>query len=331
MRYLFLLTLLALAFLPAAAAHETGEPHLELPPGILQIQEYQTNLALSVNLLIAFLAGIIGFVSPCSFAVIPAFLAFLFKERKRAVFLTIAFTLGIMISFVLMGVAAGLVGVFFSQLKRELAWISGILLIAFGFMLLFNKGFGFLTFRMDHPKKSHTFLSMALLGFFFALGWTPCVGPILSGVLVLAANSGTVFTSALMLFAYACGVAVPLLAVAFLSDKFDIARYLQGRHLSFKLFGKQIHTHVYNIFGGLLLIGLGAVILFYRGTQDIEGFFVNYTPWGMEKLFLLNDAVLASPLLHSTGAKIAGALVLIGLVALGIWAVRRRSANTTFK
>jgi cytochrome c-type biogenesis protein len=284
-----------------------------------------------VNLLIAFLAGIIGFVSPCSFAVFPAFLAFLFKERKRAVFLTIAFMLGIMTSFVLMGVAAGLVGVFFSQLKRELAWISGTLLIAFGIMLLLNKGFGFLTFRMDHPKKTHTFLSMALLGFFFALGWTPCVGPILSGVLVLAANSGTVFTSALMLFAYACGVAVPLLAVAFLSDTFDIARYLQGRHLSFKLFGKQVHTHVYNIFGGLLLIGLGAVILFYRGTQDIEAFFVDHTPWGMEKLFLLNDAVLAWAPLQSTAAKIIGGLVLLGVVALCAWAVRRRAAGTKFK
>jgi len=330
MRYL-LFAIALLALLPAALAHETGEQHLELPPGVQQIQQYQNDLALSVNFLLAFLAGIIGFLSPCGFAVFPAFFAFLFKERRRGVFLTIAFALGMLVSFVLMGVVAGLIGSFFNQVKREFAYVSGILLIVFGLMLALNKGFSFLTFRMDHPKKGRTFLSMALLGFFFAWGWTPCVGPILSGILVLAANSGTALTGALLLGAYAIGVSVPLLLVAFLADRFDFARFVQGKHLAFKLFGKEIHTHIYNLVGGIVLIALGTIILVFRGTQEIEQFFVVYTPWGMELMYEVNDAVLALSPLKSTLANIIGAIVLLALIVWAVRALRKRDAAAKFK
>ncbi len=329
MRILTMLALM-LALLPFAAAHETGDAHLELPPGVVQIQEYQANLALSVNFLIAFLAGIIGFLSPCGFAVFPAFFAFLFKERKRAVFLTAAFAFGILASFVMLGIAAGTVGVFFSQLKREFAFISGIALILFGIMLLLNKGFAFLTFRMDHPRKQHTFISMSLLGFFFALGWTPCVGPILSGVLILAANTGTAITGGLMLAAYAIGVAVPLLLAAFLSDRYDFARWLQRGHVQFTIGRRTIHTHAYNIIGGLLLIGLGTVILAFRGSQRIEQFFVDNTPWTMDWLYRYNDALLASPLV-SDAANAAGLAVLAVVVFLAMRAMRAKAQTAKFK
>ncbi len=327
-----LIALIALLLvLPLALAHEADFEHLELPPGVQQIEQYQQNLALSVTILIAFLAGIIGFISPCSFAVFPAFFAFLFKERKRAVFLTAAFTFGIILSFVTMGIAAGLIGTFFNQLKRELAFVSGALLIVFGMMLLLNKGFSILTFRMDHPKKQHTFISMAALGFFFALGWTPCVGPILSGILVLAANTGTVLSSALMLFAYGMGVAVPLLIVAFFADRYDFSRFVQGKHLTFRLFSKAIHTHLYNIIGGLLLIGLGTLILVFRGTQRIEQFFVEYTPWKMDWLYQVNDAVIAASPLKSAAANIIGILILALIVVFVIGALRKRDASAKFK
>lgn len=329
MRY-FLLCVLLLAIVPAVAAHDTGEPHLELPPGVLQVLDYQLDLALSVNFLIAFLAGIIGFVSPCSFAVFPAFFAFLFKERKRAVFMTAAFALGIIVSFILMGIAAGLVGTFFNEIKREFAWVSGALLIFFGVLMLLNKGFTFITFKMDHPDKKRSFFSMALLGFFFALGWTPCVGPILTGILVLAANSGTVVSSAMMMFAYGVGVAVPLLLVAYLSDKYDFARWAQRGHVQFRLFGKTVHTHVYNIISGLLLIGLGAVIWLYRGSQEIERVIVEFTPWKMDWLYYFNDAVIASPLVSGV-ANIVGIAILFGIIYLVWRALRKPDRAAKFK
>lgn len=330
MRFFLLCLVLAAGLVTLVAAHETGAEHLELPPGVQQIQDYQTDLALSVNFLLAFLAGIVGFASPCGFAVFPAFFAFLFKERKRAVFLTIAFTLGIMLSFIMMGVVAGLVGTFFNELKRQFAFVSGALLIVFGIMLLLNKGFTFLTFRMDHPKKQHSFLSMTALGFFFALGWTPCIGPILSGILVLAANTGTVLTSALMLAAYAVGVAVPLLAVAFLSDRYDFGRWMQRGHLEFRLFGRAVHTHIYNLIGGVLLISLGLIVLFFRGTQRIEGFLVEHTPWKMEWLYQFNDALLASPL-RAGIFNLLGLAVLLLILFLAWRAIRRPDTTAKFK
>lgn len=330
MRFLLICIIIAVGLGALVTAHETGAGHLELPPGVQQIQDYQDNLALSVNFLLAFLAGIIGFVSPCGFAVFPAFFAFLFKERKRAVFLTIAFALGIMLSFIMMGIAAGLVGTFFNELKRQFATVSGALLIVFGIMLFLNRGFTFLTFRMDHPKRQHSFLSMTALGFFFALGWTPCVGPILSGILVLAANTGTVLTSALMLAAYAVGVAVPLLAVAFLSDRYDFARWMQRGHLELRLLGRTVHTHVYNIIGGMLLLGLGVLILASRGTQRIEGFFVEYTPWKMDWLYQLNDALIASPL-RAGIFNLMGIAVLLFVLFLAWRAMRRPDTTTKFK
>jgi cytochrome c biogenesis protein CcdA len=262
--------------------------------------------------------------------VFPAFFAFVFKERKRAVFMTAAFTLGIILSFITMGIVAGFVGTFFNEVKREFAWLSGALLIFFGILMLLNKGFTFLTFKMDHPDRKRSFMSMVLLGFFFALGWTPCVGPILAGILVLAANTGAVLTSAMMLFAYGVGVAVPLLLVAWLSDKYDFARWMQRGHLQFKLFGKTVHTHAYNIVGGLLLIGVGVVIFAYRGSQEIERVIVEFTPWKMNWLYGLNDAVLASPLTSGI-ANIVGIVVLFGIMYLVWRALRRPGRAAKFK
>jgi len=309
MRYLIIAAVLLL-LIPAVAAE------LTLPPGVQQLQNYQTGLALNVNFLLAFLAGIIGFVSPCGFAVFPAFFAFLFRERKRAVLLTASFALGMAAAFIAMGIAAGYIGTFFNELKREFATVSGALLIVFGLMLLFNKGFTFLSFRVD-AKKKKTVWSMSVLGFFFALGWTPCVGPILSGILVLAANTGTVFLSALMLAAYAAGVAVPLLIVAFLSDKYDFARWAERGSIEIGIFGKTIRTHIYNLVGGLIFIALGALILATRGTQEIEKFFIERFSWTTDGLYHLNDVLIASRLTSSI-ANLAGIIILV-LIAWLVW------------
>lgn len=332
MRFSTLSAICAIILIMPVLAHETGTPHLELPPGAKKVLQEQQNVALSVNFLLAFLAGIIGFASPCGFAVFPAFFAFLFKERKRGMFMTLAFAFGMMLTFVLLGIAAGMIGTFFNQVKRQFATVSGIALIIFGIMLLLNKGFSFFTFRMNHPKKHKTFLSMSALGFFFALGWTPCVGPILSGILVLAANTGTLISSALMLFAYAVGVAVPLLLLAYFSDRFDFAKFFQRGHLEFRAFGKKIHTHAYNIVGGLLLISVGAVILVFRGTQTIQQFFMTYTPWQTNLLYDWNDALLASEFFTSGIANFIGIIIIVIVLFLVYRAFQKTSAkNKKFK
>ena len=81
-----------------------------LPPGLLKIQEYNQQIASNVNILIALLAGFISFTSPCGFALLPAFFTFMFKERKKAVFMTAAFSLGITAAFAIFGFIAALFG-----------------------------------------------------------------------------------------------------------------------------------------------------------------------------------------------------------------------------
>ena len=94
---------------------------IELPPGLIKMQEYQQNLALSITFLIAFIGGIISFTSPCGFVVLPTFFAYLFKERKRALFMTATFALGMTLAFVLFGLVAGAMGDFFNVYKEFFA------------------------------------------------------------------------------------------------------------------------------------------------------------------------------------------------------------------
>src|SRR3972149_7731780 len=98
---------------------------LELPPGVQKLYEYQNQIALSITFLIAFIGGILTFTSPCGFVVLPTFFAYLFKERKRALFMTAIFSLGMTLAFIIFGLVAGFVGNFFNEYKEVFAMISG--------------------------------------------------------------------------------------------------------------------------------------------------------------------------------------------------------------
>ena len=285
---------------------------LELPPGVQKLYEYQNQIALSITFLIAFIGGILTFTSPCGFVVLPTFFSYLFKERKRAMFMTAIFSLGMMLAFIIFGVIAGLLGNFFNDYKSFFAMLSGILLVFFGIMLIFNKGFSFFDFRVKH-KPNHSW-GVFFLGFFFAVGWTPCVGPILGGIIVLATGVGSVFKAALLFGVYALGVALPLMIVSYFSDKYDVAKWFTSRHIEFTMFGKKIHTHLYGIIGGILLIVIGLIMFFGKGT----GFFMDkipqYLPWTMDMFTNINEKLVESTLFIGKTANIIG--VIIALILL---------------
>ena len=285
---------------------------LELPPGVQKLYEYQNQIALSITFLIAFIGGILTFTSPCGFVVLPTFFSYLFKERKRAMFMTAIFSLGMMLAFIIFGVIAGLLGNFFNDYKSFFAMLSGILLVFFGIMLIFNKGFSFFDFRVKH-KPNHSW-GVFFLGFFFAIGWTPCVGPILGGIIVLATGVGSVFKAALLFGVYALGVALPLMIVSYFSDKYDVAKWFTSRHIEFTMFGKKIHTHLYGIIGGILLIVIGLIMFFGKGT----GFFMDkipqYLPWTMDMFTNINEKLVESTFFIGKTANIIG--VIIALILL---------------
>src|SRR3990167_8606009 len=215
----------------------------ELPIGLQRLKQHQQELASSITFLLAFFAGLISMTSPCGIALLPAFFSVAFKNRKKSMLMAIAFSIGLLAAFTIFGLIAGFLGNFFNAYKLAFAVVSGFILIFFGILLFFNVGFSIFNFKLDYSKEK-SFFSAAALGFFFGVGWTPCVGPILVGILVLAANAATVLNGTLMLIFYGIGIVAPLIILAYFSDRYDWAnsKWLRGKEITFNLFNKKIIT-----------------------------------------------------------------------------------------
>ena len=123
--------IIALALLSLLLAAEVLAQQA-LPIGLQRMIEYERQLSLSITFLLAFFAGLISMTSPCGIALLPAFFSVAFKDRKKAVFMTSAFSAGLLLAFTLFGLLAGFLGNFFNAYKLAFASISGIAIIFFG-------------------------------------------------------------------------------------------------------------------------------------------------------------------------------------------------------
>jgi len=305
-----------LLYLLIAILAITSVAALEFPPGAQKVLDYEKQIGLAVTFLIAFLGGILTFTSPCGFVVIPTFFAYAFKERKRALSMTAAFSLGMILAFIIFGIIAGVVGNFFNQYKETFSIISGVLLILFGIMMMLNIGFSLFEFRIK--RKPASALGMFFLGFFFAVGWSPCVGPILAGVIVLSAIAGSLFKSVLLFAFYALGVALPLMIVAYFSDKYDFSKWFTSKNIEFKLFGKKVYTHLYGIIGGIILVLIGIIMIYFQGTRVFMTEIPKYLPWSMTFFTNMNEYLVKSTFFTSTTANMIGIAVALILLYF-IW------------
>src|SRR3989338_7663592 len=147
-----------------------------------------------ISLTIAFLGGILSFLSPCILPFLPAFFAFTFREKKSISKMMLVFFFGFSMVFIAMGITASYVGQLLNQYKDYLVPLAGIFLIIFGIMSLFGRGFS--GFFYNKKPKNDT-VGIFLMGITFAIGWTPCIGPILGGILVVASMTQSTYTSAL--------------------------------------------------------------------------------------------------------------------------------------
>jgi cytochrome c-type biogenesis protein len=196
----------------------------------------------AVGILVAFAAGILSFLSPCVLPLVPSYIGFLtgmtldeMKQDRRRVALLhgTLFVLGFTIVFLLLGATATALGRVLNHYEVWLQRIGGALIILFGLVCLgvIRPAFMQQDKRVHLQDKPIGYLGSVLVGMAFAAGWTPCIGPILGGILGLASASDTVGRGMGLLGAYSLGLAVPFLLAAWGVDKFlvwfqNFRRYL---------------------------------------------------------------------------------------------------------
>lgn len=178
----------------------------------------------------AFAAGVLSFLSPCVLPLVPSYVGFLTgmtldettARRRLAVGHALLFVLGFSLVFVLLGASATALG---GALKHYQIWLQragGVLIILFGLVCLGVIRVGWMEQerRLQLRDKPVGFLGSALVGMAFGFGWTPCIGPVLGGILGLAATSTDVTRGMLLLGVYSAGLALPFLAAAYALDVF---------------------------------------------------------------------------------------------------------------
>lgn len=235
---------------------------------------------------IAFTAGTLSFASPCVLPLIPSYLTYITglsfsqldeahpnaKVRLTVVLHSLCFILGFSVIFILLGAIAGIASSQIEAYLREgLEWIEkigGLLIILFGVHLTGIFHFGALLGekRVQLHKKPGGFIGTFLVGIAFAAGWTPCIGPILASILVVAASSGQVGEGVGLLAVYSLGLGVPFLLSGLLFHQFLTA---------FKRFRKYIR--LIEIATGVMLITVG-IMLMFNLLGDITMFFYQWVP-----------------------------------------------------
>ncbi len=228
---------------------------------------------LSVPALIApaFMSGVLMFLAPCTLPLLPAYLAFIsgvsldelknpgrvHLARQKVVWNGLWYVVGFSLVFILLGSVFGAAGSFLGGHREFLARAGGVAVLFFGLTLLGVIRFSSLAresrFHLEGALKPGHPVSSFLFGATFAFGWTPCIGPILGSVLLLASHSATAGRGALLLLVFSLGLAVPFMAMAF---GFGWA----ARHLS--RFGRALRA--VELIGGAALTCLGLLLIFDR-------------------------------------------------------------------
>ena len=220
-----------------------------------------------LQILAAFSAGLLSFFSPCILPLIPAYVCFItglsgeelsaskgkdFEKAKTILPESLLFILGFSIIFIVLGALATFLGSFLFAKQRIIKIIGGLIVIFFGLHIsgLFNIRFLQYEKKLHLKNKPVTRFGSFLVGMVFGFGWTPCVGPILGGILMLAATKGNMVKSVLLLSSYSLGLGLPFLLLSIAIGK------------TLTLFSKvKKHFKLISIVSGILLVAIGIWII----------------------------------------------------------------------
>ena len=185
----------------------------------------------------AALAGLLSFLSPCILPMVPFYLSYMaglsVKElreggevapgaRRRLILRALAFALGVTTIFLLLGLGATALGKAFAQWKETLSWVAAAVLIVFGlhFLGVLKIGLLYREARVQSEAKPSTLIGAYVMGLAFGFGWTPCVGPALAAILMVASGMGDLWRGGLLLVVYGLSMTLPFVVAAFFAGPF---------------------------------------------------------------------------------------------------------------
>ncbi len=221
-----------------------------------------------VGLWLAFLAGLASFLSPCVFALVPAYISYLggrsvasagrseAANRWYTFSHGLAFVLGFSTVFIALGVATSAIGEVLFNLRSLLSILGGFVVVGFGLHMTGLVRIPFLEYDLRPqtiPDRNRGYWASYMMGIFFSAGWSPCVGPILGAILTLAFNGGSISQGILLLAAYSAGLAIPFL---FASLEIHLITTV------IKRYGRVMHY--VEVTMGVLLIIVGIMLIFGR-------------------------------------------------------------------
>jgi cytochrome c-type biogenesis protein len=236
--------------------------------------------ALLPAMLVALVAGVLSFLSPCVLPIVPPYLAYMGGismgdmrdgvDRHRVILPALFFVMGLSTIFLLLGFTASAFGSFVLENQVLLGRVSGVLIIVFGlhFLGLFRIPILDRDVRMTAGDRGGSAFGAYLLGLAFAFGWTPCIGPQLGAILSLAAQEGSMQRGTLLLGVYALGLGLPFLFAAIFIEHSMVLMTKLKRHMKL----------IERLMGGLLvLVGLALV----------TGAFTDFSYWMLETYEIL--------------------------------------------
>jgi cytochrome c-type biogenesis protein len=220
----------------------------------------------NVSVFAAFSAGLISFLSPCVLPLVPGYISIISgfsldqlkaNEKNKSLFRSVLlnsvfFIVGFSITFILLGASATWIGQLLVSRMRLLGQFAGLILIVFGIHLMgiFKINFLYKDKRFHNVEKPRGAWGALVLGLAFAFGWTPCIGPILAGILTIASTKQTVTEGMFLLAVYSAGLGIPFLLTSLALNRF----------LSF--YGRfKRHFHAVEVVSGALVVAIGVLIL----------------------------------------------------------------------
>jgi len=227
------------------------------------------------ELFVAFIAGLLSFLSPCVLPLIPGYISYisgstlneLLDKKRINVFPLILFTIGFSAVFIALGATATFIGSLILENSYELRIVAGLIIITFSLHIMGLINLRFLNYEKKiNPKRNSSKFDSILIGMAFGFGWTPCIGPILGSILALASTEQSLNRGIFLLFFYSLGLAIPFILSGYLIQKFMVF----SKNLKSKI-------NVISKVGGALLLITGLLIISNQ-LQAIGFYLLEYIP-----------------------------------------------------